>query len=62
MGCPNDIGLALDELKGINNYKFIRDNESFKIQFNPNILSIGEIIHSIKLAGPFTVLEINEAK
>ena len=54
MECPSDIGKALDGLKGVNYHKFNRDDESFNVQFDPDILTIDKILNTITLAGPFS--------
>ena len=61
MACPSDIGKALDGLKGVNYHKFNRDDESFNVHYNPEILTMNKIINTITLAGPFFVANlINE--
>ena len=48
IGWPNNIGKALDELKGVASYKF--DNESwiFTVNFNPKEVEMGELIEAIE--------------
>ena len=48
LGWPNNIGKALDELKGVSSHKF--DNESwiFTVNFNPKEVKMGEFIETIE--------------
>ena len=48
LGWPNNIGKALDELKGVSSHKF--DNESwiFTVNFNPKEVKMGEVIETIE--------------
>ena len=48
LGWPNNIGKALDELKGVSSHKF--DNESwiFTVNFNPKEVEMGEFIEAIE--------------
>ena len=48
IGWPNNIGKALDELKGVSSHKF--DNESwiFTVNFNPKEVEMGELIENIE--------------
>ena len=51
LGWPNNIGKALDELKGVSSHKF--DNESwiFTVNFNPKEVKMGEFIEPIASEG-----------
>ena len=48
LGWPNNIGKALDELKGVSSHKF--DNESwiFTVNFNPKEGKMAEFIETIE--------------
>ena len=48
LGWPNNIGKALDELKGVSSHKF--DNESwiFTVNFNPKEVKMGKFIETIE--------------
>ena len=58
LGWPNNIGKALDELKGVSSHKF--DNESwiFTVNFNPKEVEMGEFIEAIEAEeGQFKIMK-----
>ena len=49
LGWPNNIGKALDELKGVSSHKFDNESWTFTVNFNPKEVKMGEFIETIKL-------------
>ena len=60
LGWPNNIGKALDELKGVSLHKFDNVTWIFTVDFNPKEVKRGEFIEAIKSAeGQFKIKNWN---
>ena len=56
LGWPNNIGKALDELKGVSSHKFDNESWTFTVNFNPKEVKMGEFIETIESAeGQFKI-------
>ena len=51
LGWPNNIGKALDELKGVSSHKFDNEIWIFTVNFNPKEVKMGEFIETIVSEG-----------
>ena len=51
LGWPNNIGKALDELKGVSSHKFDNESWTFTVNFNPKEVKKGEFIEVIESKG-----------
>ena len=51
LGWPNNIGKALDELKGVSSHKFDNESWTFTVNFNPKEVKMGEFIETIVAEG-----------
>ena len=51
LGWPNNIGKALDELKGVSLHKFDNETRLFSVNFNPKEVKKGEFIEVIESKG-----------
>ena len=58
MGCPDEIRMALDELRGIKTNTFDDSTRWFTVSFNEQKLSENEIIRQISNTNKFEVLNV----